>query len=564
MSEIPTENEIQLTIENGFIKEKYIKDDAFLSRMDSNYMKYINGFKDLIRSRSSYEESPDSFKDEQNVLKIYDLSTKTTDIEIKIRIEYTAIWELCKHQIDYPRSFTKENEKGVPVLQIEEIMGYLEEKYCPVVFHGIFYLYIDNQYYEDRFNKIKKDIVRILKECGYSDDKKISSILDEIINRSKASWQKHGEKTIFNQIKGLIPVKNGVITLNGSVFLYPNSPAWGYTYCLPVIYDEKADTAFINQFIIDICMEDGIRIPEKEELLVQIPAQALMQDTANPAYLLNGGGSNAKSTYLQFIGDFVGGANYSSITLQALSHERFKASELYGKLFNICADIPKDLVKDTGTFKMVTGGDMITAEKKFGQPFRFINRAVLIFSANELPMVDDNTYAFWRRWNIIDFMNKFKEDEDFKKKLLTENNKSAFLNMVIEEIRVIKNNRLIINKKSDEIMEQWKMKSNSAYAYLKPNIKKSANEHIGKKILYNEYYKFCGENDVTAQSPQKFNDEVEKLFKVVEASPIVSGERLRSFKGISFKNENDKEIDRKEQELKEIKKKETRQAVIAK
>jgi P4 family phage/plasmid primase-like protien len=362
----------------------------------------------------------------------------------------------------------------------------------------------------------------------------------------------------------LIPVINGVITLNGVVFLLPNSPAWGYTYCLPVIYDEKADPSFINQFIIDVCMEDEIRIPEKEELLIQIPAQSLMQKTANPAYLLNGGGSNGKSTYLQLIGDFVGGANYSSITLQALSHDRFKAAELYGKLFNICADIPKDLVKDTGTFKMVTGGDMITAEKKFGQPFRFINRSVLIFSANELPMVDDNTYAFWRRWNIIDFMNKFKEDEDFKKKLLTENNKSAFLNMVIKEIMIIKNSGLITNKKSDEIMEQWKMKSNSAYAYLKFNVKKSANEFIGKKILYNEYYKFCGDNDNTALSPQRFNDEVEKLFKVIPISPIVGNEQIKAFKGISFKNENDKEIDRKEQELKEIKKKETRQAVISK
>jgi P4 family phage/plasmid primase-like protien len=560
-----TENEISLMIEDGYIRELYIKDNAFLSRMDENYMKYIEGFKDLVRARSDYEGSPDQFQNEQNILKIYDLSKEIKDIEYRIRVEYTALYEWCKPQIDTPRNFTEDNDKGVPELKYEEIMGYLEEKYCPVVFHGIFYLYIENQYYEDRFHKIKKDVVRILKEYGYSDKKKISSIIDEIVIRAKALWQKHGENTIFNQINGLIPVKNGVITLNGEVFLLPNSPAWGYTYCLPVIYDEKADPAFINQFIIDVCMEDEIRIPEKEELLVQIPAQALMQRTANPAYLCNGGGSNGKSTYLQLIGEFVDGANYSSITLQALSHERFKAAELYGKLFNICADIPKDLVKDTGTFKMVTGGDMITAEKKFGQPFRFINRAVLIFSANELPMVDDNTYAFWRRWNIIDFMNKFKEDEDFKKKLLTENNKSAFLNMVIKEIGVIKNSGLIINKKSDEIMEQWKMKSNSAYAYLKPNVKKSATDHITRKMLYSEYYKFCQDNDITPQLPPKFYDEVEKTFKVNgDGQVYVGSERLRAFKGITFKSESDRDADRKEQELKEIKKKETRQAVIQK
>jgi putative DNA primase/helicase len=56
---------------------------------------------------------------------------------------------------------------------------------------------------------------------------------------------------------------------------------------------------------------------------------------------------------------------------------------------------------------MLTTGDLVTAERKHGQPFRFRSYARLLFSANEMPTSRDKTYAFYRRWVIIPFQRTF-------------------------------------------------------------------------------------------------------------------------------------------------------------
>ena len=80
---------------------------------------------------------------------------------------------------------------------------------------------------------------------------------------------------------------------------------------------------------------------------------------------------------------------------------RFALSALEGKLVNIFADLPSQSLNMTTSFKMLTGGDAIGAERKFKDQYSFTNFARLIFSTNKPPKVyDDDRYAFWRRWLI--------------------------------------------------------------------------------------------------------------------------------------------------------------------
>ncbi|EQD53384.1 phage/plasmid primase, P4 family domain protein, partial [mine drainage metagenome] len=119
--------------------------------------------------------------------------------------------------------------------------------------------------------------------------------------------------------------------------------------------------------------------------------------------MLYGPGNNGKSTTLGVMEDLLGPECYSTETLQSLSDNRFAVASLWGRLANICADIPSRAVQYTGTFKMVTGGDPVRAERKFRDTFSFVNDSKLVFSANELPEVNDRTEAFWRRWIVIPF-----------------------------------------------------------------------------------------------------------------------------------------------------------------
>ena len=125
------------------------------------------------------------------------------------------------------------------------------------------------------------------------------------------------------------------------------------------------------------------------------------------AIMLVGSGSNGKSVFIQLLQHFLGVYHCASNSLQKLAVNRFSLSSLHGKLANLFADLSSSSLSDTSIFKMLTGGDLIQAEKKFKDEFSFTNYAKLIFSANAIPKSPDDSDAFFRRWIIIVFPFKF-------------------------------------------------------------------------------------------------------------------------------------------------------------
>ena len=80
---------------------------------------------------------------------------------------------------------------------------------------------------------------------------------------------------------------------------------------------------------------------------------------------------------LRLVTALLGLENCSAVTLHDLVSNRFRAAELYGRLANIAGDLDGGWLTSTAMFKMVTGGDTIGAERKFGQPFSFTPAARL-------------------------------------------------------------------------------------------------------------------------------------------------------------------------------------------
>jgi putative DNA primase/helicase len=125
------------------------------------------------------------------------------------------------------------------------------------------------------------------------------------------------------------------------------------------------------------------------------------------AFMLLGDGANGKSTLLGALQEFLSRENVSAVELQALDANRFKKAKLEGKLANIAPDISDEGLDSTSTFKALTGGDLLDAERKYESPFEFENHATLIFSANQKPAAEDDTYAYKRRWIHFDFPHQF-------------------------------------------------------------------------------------------------------------------------------------------------------------
>jgi putative DNA primase/helicase len=116
-------------------------------------------------------------------------------------------------------------------------------------------------------------------------------------------------------------------------------------------------------------------------------------------------GDTGKSTYIRYLQLVLGGENYSTVPLHDLVDldKRFSASQIYRKLANFYADLPEKALSEVGQFKVITGEDAITIERKFKEPFSWLPYTKHVFSANKPPRVENPDTAFWKRWLLVEF-----------------------------------------------------------------------------------------------------------------------------------------------------------------
>jgi len=125
--------------------------------------------------------------------------------------------------------------------------------------------------------------------------------------------------------------------------------------------------------------------------------------------------------------------------------DRFAKADLYGKMANIGGDLPAKDLSDTAAFRNLTGGDDNRAQEKYRNAFNFRNKAKMFFSANVLPRSPDDTYAYYSRWILLEFLNIFDPrsgtgDPDLDSKLQTPEELSGLLNIALAGLDRLRSN----------------------------------------------------------------------------------------------------------------------------
>jgi putative DNA primase/helicase len=157
-----------------------------------------------------------------------------------------------------------------------------------------------------------------------------------------------------------------------------------------------------------------------------LEAVALMLDgrghRQRKAVFLHGPTRSGKSTFIRLVGAVAGSDARSAVTLHDLAGNRFAAADLYGKVLNAANELSAAHVDDLATFKAVTGDDPIRAERKYGQPFTFRNRALFIFAANEIPTVGEASCAYLARIRPFRFPHSYegRENPAIEARMMTE------------------------------------------------------------------------------------------------------------------------------------------------
>jgi P4 family phage/plasmid primase-like protien len=299
---------------------------------------------------------------------------------------------------------------------------------------------------------------------------------------------------------GLVCVSNGALDLTNPALpvLRPHDPSLRFTAKLPVVYDPTAICLTFDRFLAEVLPIEADRI-EVRKLFGYCMAPG---NPLQVAFMFIGEGANGKSTLLGALGALLGEENVAAETLQSLVTNRFATAKLWGKRANICADIPANPLPFTGVLKTLTGGDLARGENKFCHPFYFVNDAKLIFSANQLPEVNDRTHAFWRRWFMVRFTETFtgKEDRHLPEKLKAE--LSGILNFALLGLADLADDgEFKPTQTSDQLALEWKQRADPVYWFVSTALEKSAAGWISKNDLYEAYVEFC---EAHGCSPHKY------------------------------------------------------------
>lgn len=223
--------------------------------------------------------------------------------------------------------------------------------------------------------------------------------------------------------------------------------------------------------------------------------------------ILSGSGNNGKSAFFRYLTDIIGLKNVSFVPLQALTGEdstRFKISELIGKYANMHPDISGQYIAKSDVLKSLTGGDWVNADVKGKVDIKFNNFSKMLFAANKLPAVRDDTKGFFRRTNIL----QFNEIPDFKKKYDWDkilNERPVFIWECIKLAKdAINQHKLFKSNRNQERTKDWLYSNNPIKEFLADCTIKTEGAKTLRDNIYNAYCNWCILNGYKPTTSRKF------------------------------------------------------------
>jgi len=379
---------------------------------------------------------------------------------------------------------------------IQNIADYLKEKLNAFAYKSKFYVYDDGIYKEGE-SKIKTELSALLREINYTGRETDLSV--QVLHCIEFS--EDITEYPFNKYSNLIPVQNGIVKIDWeteSAELVPFSPEYKFNYKIDTAYNPEASTERIEKLLKQY---DGDAAP-----LYQIPAQAILQALGHApfkkAHLLQGHTNAGKSSFLELLFRTIGHDQFSHVSLQELTNNRFKLASFEGRLFNVYDDLGELPMSDCGKFKNLTGSFEHEIERKGKQSYPAILTNVQLYTCNNAPMLSEQIKkdaAFWERWEFVEFSNRFETDTQFYDREFTQEVQEGFLLKIIETvIKVHQDNKLLVTSDSGEVREKWFSNSDPVFQYLEACTFSTPEsvQNIEREALLESFTLWCNDNNI--------------------------------------------------------------------
>lgn len=433
------------------------------------------------------------------ILRLQSAGLSKEDIKESIKIINNHVLKepLIENEINTilrEEAFLKESFYIKNKLQYEKLAKYLIDNENIVKINDQLHIYKDGYYSNDLLD-IEKIMLKYIQNSTKTPRGEVIRYLELLCTNKKITNPKY---IVFN---------NGVYDLETKELL-DYSPKYIIKNKIPHNYNPDAYHELLDKTLSKICCNDKKLRYVIEEM---IGYTLLRRNELGKSFILTGDGSNGKSTLLDLINELLGEENISSVSLKELS-DRFKTFQLDGKLANIGDDISNEYIQDNSTFKKLVTGEKVNVERKGRDPYDFKNYSKLIFSANELPRINDLSGGLKRRLVFIPFNAKFsKRYEDYdpfiKDKITTPAALEYLLKIAIDGLyRIINNNSITSSEVCDKVWEEYEAINNPVVSFIEEH--KIENESVND--VFRQYQVWCVESGLKPLSKIVFGKEVRK------------------------------------------------------
>lgn len=210
-------------------------------------------------------------------------------------------------------------------------------------------------------------------------------------------------------IKG-VNFANGFVDMFGK--LHPHSRKFGATYTLPYSYkpNDKIPPKFAA-FLKQVWGEDR-DYEQKVRTLQQVMASTMfgLAPSFSRAILLYGIGGSGKSQLLTIVRKMLPQDIVSLVSPYNFT-DKFMVTELSKSVLNICGELKENQPLTGDIFKQVIDGSPMQGQFKGKQIFNFTPKAAHWFASNYLPISQDTSAGFNRRWVILGFEHPVPADK---------------------------------------------------------------------------------------------------------------------------------------------------------
>lgn len=341
-----------------------------------------------------------------------------------------------------------------------------------------------------------------------------------------------------------------------------------FTQKIPWDYDPDAVCPAIHDFLDEITHTE-----EDKETLIEAAGYCMLPNIPiSKAFILVGEGSNGKTQFLNILKEMIGKENYKEEDLQQLEDTRFGTQSLYQKLALFSDDLPSKALQSANTFKSLVGGGEVRAEYKGGAHFQFENYATPVFACNDIPHSQDDSDGFYRRWMIVNFPYKFKNnpadnneyekekkpENELEREILDEDEIKGFINdAVIHLEMVLDQGQFTHDLDVEELRKLWNAYSDPVNEFIEKYVeqgltkneaerKASDNEsltsydfdYIVKDDLHDLICKYCNARNTRPPTKQDLTQRLQQkqLFFTNTRSvrPSDDGEQVQIYRGLTF------------------------------